>query len=126
MTEQQLSFEDLDAEAFDAVSAVADDTRGWRGPAACAVVGITYRQLDYWARSELAQPASWPSHLSPPRLDPEKQPPVSANPAPSTTNSQNHATRSPAACRTTAAGTPSPAVISNPLEPSVRRLRLPG
>lgn len=57
MTEQQLSFEDLDAEAFDAVSAVADDTRGWRGPAACAVVGITYRQLDYWARSELAQPS---------------------------------------------------------------------
>ena len=54
MTEQQLSFEDLDAEAFDAVSAVADDTRGWRGPAACAVVGITYRQLDYWARTELA------------------------------------------------------------------------
>ena len=57
MTEHQLSFEDLDAEAFDAVSVVADDTRGWRGPAACAVVGITYRQLDYWARTELVQPS---------------------------------------------------------------------
>lgn len=54
---QQLSFEDLDTEAFDTVSAAADDTRGWRGPAACAVVGITYRQLDYWARTELVQPS---------------------------------------------------------------------
>lgn len=53
---QQLSFEDLDTEAFDTVSA-ADDTRGWRGPAVCAVVGITYRQLDYWARTELVQPS---------------------------------------------------------------------
>ncbi|TXI64288.1 MerR family transcriptional regulator [Mycolicibacterium mageritense] len=54
---QQLSFEDLDTEAFDTVSAAADDTMGWRGPAVCAVVGITYRQLDYWARTELVQPS---------------------------------------------------------------------
>ena len=27
------------------------------GPAACAIVGITYRQLDYWARKNLIEPS---------------------------------------------------------------------
>jgi DNA-binding transcriptional MerR regulator len=31
--------------------------RGYRGPAVCQIVGITYRQLDYWARTELVQPS---------------------------------------------------------------------
>jgi DNA-binding transcriptional MerR regulator len=31
--------------------------RGYRGPTACAVSGITYRQLDYWARTGLVQPS---------------------------------------------------------------------
>ncbi|WP_025274674.1 MerR family transcriptional regulator [Haloglycomyces albus] len=31
--------------------------RGWRGRAACRAVGITYRQLDYWARTGLVQPS---------------------------------------------------------------------
>ncbi|NTY62149.1 MerR family transcriptional regulator [Mycolicibacterium sphagni] len=57
MTEQQLSFDDLDAGTFTAASEVADTTRGWRGPAACAVAGITYRQLDYWARTDLVPPS---------------------------------------------------------------------
>jgi len=30
--------------------------RGFRGPIACTVVGITYRQLDYWARTGLVTP----------------------------------------------------------------------
>ncbi|WP_091533433.1 MerR family transcriptional regulator [Microlunatus soli] len=30
--------------------------RGFRGPVACSVVGITYRQLDYWARTGLVKP----------------------------------------------------------------------
>lgn len=30
--------------------------RGFRGPVACNVVGITYRQLDYWARTGLVRP----------------------------------------------------------------------
>ncbi|MDD2858508.1 MAG: MerR family transcriptional regulator [Candidatus Nanopelagicales bacterium] len=30
---------------------------GYRGPVACAAAGITYRQLDYWARTELVQPS---------------------------------------------------------------------
>jgi DNA-binding transcriptional MerR regulator len=30
---------------------------GYRGPQVCAVVGITYRQLDYWARTDLVRPS---------------------------------------------------------------------
>lgn len=29
---------------------------GYRGPIACAAAGITYRQLDYWARTGLVEP----------------------------------------------------------------------
>jgi DNA-binding transcriptional MerR regulator len=29
---------------------------GYRGPTACAVAGISYRQLDYWARTGLVEP----------------------------------------------------------------------
>jgi DNA-binding transcriptional MerR regulator len=34
----------------------ADDL-GYRGPTACSVAGITYRQLDYWARTQLVTPS---------------------------------------------------------------------
>ncbi|MGH9016609.1 MAG: MerR family transcriptional regulator [Acidimicrobiales bacterium] len=30
---------------------------GFRGPQVCALVGITYRQLDYWARTGLLRPS---------------------------------------------------------------------
>ncbi|MHB1487954.1 MAG: MerR family transcriptional regulator [Acidimicrobiales bacterium] len=30
---------------------------GFRGPQVCAIVGITYRQLDYWARTGLLKPS---------------------------------------------------------------------
>jgi DNA-binding transcriptional MerR regulator len=30
---------------------------GYRGPTACTAAGITYRQLDYWARTGLVQPS---------------------------------------------------------------------
>ncbi|MSO27154.1 MAG: MerR family transcriptional regulator [Candidatus Nanopelagicales bacterium] len=30
---------------------------GYRGPIACSAAGITYRQLDYWARTGLVQPS---------------------------------------------------------------------
>jgi DNA-binding transcriptional MerR regulator len=29
---------------------------GFRGPQVCDIVGITYRQLDYWARTDLVRP----------------------------------------------------------------------
>ena len=30
---------------------------GYRGPAACRAAGVTYRQLDYWARTGLVEPS---------------------------------------------------------------------
>ena len=34
-----------------------DDTTGYSGKAAADIVGITYRQLDYWARTDLVRPS---------------------------------------------------------------------
>src|SRR3954463_16547785 len=45
------------------VSPLPDDV-GYRGPTACAAAGITYRQLDYWARTELVQPSVRSAHGS--------------------------------------------------------------
>jgi hypothetical protein len=39
----------------DDVSPLPSDT-GYRGPTACNAAGITYRQLDYWARTGLVEP----------------------------------------------------------------------
>ena len=36
---------------------VGENGEGYRGPQVCAVVGITYRQLDYWARTHLVRPS---------------------------------------------------------------------
>jgi DNA-binding transcriptional MerR regulator len=30
---------------------------GYRGPQVCTIVGISYRQLDYWARTDLVRPS---------------------------------------------------------------------
>ena len=35
----------------------SDESVGYRGPTACSAAGITYRQLDYWARTELVAPS---------------------------------------------------------------------
>ena len=37
---------------------------GFRGPQVCAIVGITYRQLDYWARQDLVRPSLADAHGS--------------------------------------------------------------
>ena len=37
---------------------------GFRGPQVCKIVGISYRQLDYWARTELATPSIQPAQGS--------------------------------------------------------------
>jgi DNA-binding transcriptional MerR regulator len=55
--EQGLLFGD---EAF----AVHSDDVGYRGPTACAAAGITYRQLDYWARTALVEPSVRAAHGS--------------------------------------------------------------
>jgi DNA-binding transcriptional MerR regulator len=43
----------------------ADSTEvGYRGPTACSAAGITYRQLDYWARTGLVEPSVRAAHGS--------------------------------------------------------------
>jgi DNA-binding transcriptional MerR regulator len=37
---------------------------GYRGPQVCSIVGITYRQLDYWARTDLLPPSITEAHGS--------------------------------------------------------------
>jgi DNA-binding transcriptional MerR regulator len=43
---------------------IHSDDVGYRGPTACAAAGITYRQLDYWARTGLVEPSVRPAHGS--------------------------------------------------------------
>ena len=38
-------------------SAAKAGEEGYRGPQVCNIVGITYRQLDYWARTNLLRPS---------------------------------------------------------------------
>ncbi|MFE5393782.1 MerR family transcriptional regulator [Streptomyces sp. NPDC056568] len=45
-------------------AAMASEQIGYRGPTACAAAGITYRQLDYWARTGLVEPSVRPAHGS--------------------------------------------------------------
>ncbi|MFF8370607.1 MerR family transcriptional regulator [Streptomyces lydicus] len=49
-------------------AAVSEDCEaqniGYRGPTACAAAGITYRQLDYWARTGLVEPSIRPAYGS--------------------------------------------------------------
>jgi DNA-binding transcriptional MerR regulator len=40
---------------------VLDEQMGYRGPTACKAAGITYRQLDYWARTGLVEPSVRPA-----------------------------------------------------------------
>ena len=55
----------LDGAAVDAQGVLFDESSlrplptnmGYRGPVACAAAGITYRQLDYWARTGLVVPS---------------------------------------------------------------------
>jgi DNA-binding transcriptional MerR regulator len=42
---------------FDGDPAPQPEDLGYRGPTACAAAGITYRQLDYWARTGLVEPS---------------------------------------------------------------------
>jgi DNA-binding transcriptional MerR regulator len=50
-------------EGFDRSVQVPVDA-GFRGPQVCAIVGITYRQLDYWARQGLVRPSIADAHGS--------------------------------------------------------------
>lgn len=51
--------------AEEAEEAVAESAEvGYRGPTACSAAGITYRQLDYWARTGLVEPSVRAAHGS--------------------------------------------------------------
>jgi DNA-binding transcriptional MerR regulator len=52
------------AALFGLEEAAPADGVGYRGPTACSAAGITYRQLDYWARTELVEPSVRPAHGS--------------------------------------------------------------
>jgi len=51
--------EEISGAAEENVSAEAPQAAeiGYRGPTACTAAGITYRQLDYWARTGLVEPS---------------------------------------------------------------------
>ena len=48
----------------DPLEGIDEEEAGYRGPVACAAAGITYRQLDYWARTGLLQPSIRPARGS--------------------------------------------------------------
>jgi transcriptional regulator, merR family len=48
----------------DPLEGLDTDDMGYRGPVACSAAGITYRQLDYWARTGLLQPSIRAAHGS--------------------------------------------------------------
>ena len=66
--EEQGTLFDADAESREVAAALgagdADAEVGYRGPTACNAAGITYRQLDYWARTGLVEPSVRGAHGS--------------------------------------------------------------
>ena len=52
----EMSSEELQPGLFPDDS-IPDDLVGYRVPSACQIAGITYRQLDYWARTSLVVPS---------------------------------------------------------------------
>ncbi len=58
MNTGQSSFDEMMPDAFsDATWAHHGETLGYRVPAVRQATGVTYRQLDYWARTELVEPS---------------------------------------------------------------------
>jgi DNA-binding transcriptional MerR regulator len=54
--QEQLLYDPLPVDASSDLP-VLDAQLGYRGPTACKAAGITYRQLDYWARTGLVTPS---------------------------------------------------------------------
>jgi DNA-binding transcriptional MerR regulator len=54
--QQGLLFDDTAVQGAAAAPGAEPEDVGYRGPTACAAAGITYRQLDYWARTGLVEP----------------------------------------------------------------------
>ncbi|OZG69143.1 MerR family transcriptional regulator [Bifidobacterium eulemuris] len=60
---ENLNDDAIQGELFAAADS-EDAKRGYRGTVASKVAGITYRQLDYWARKQIVEPSITPSHGS--------------------------------------------------------------
>lgn len=56
MSEMQ-STDAMPSDLFGVEEEGAAESIGFRSPVACSVAGITYRQLDYWARTSLVEPS---------------------------------------------------------------------
>ena len=54
---EQPSLDGRTAAAKTKTEPVSAEEVGYRGPTACAAAGITYKQLDYWARTGLVEPS---------------------------------------------------------------------
>jgi DNA-binding transcriptional MerR regulator len=59
--EQQLLFGEEPIGGASPAGALVPEDIGFRGPIACSAAGITYRQLDYWARTGLVEPSVRPA-----------------------------------------------------------------
>lgn len=46
------------------MTTIAPEAEGYSGPQVCSIAGITYRQLDYWARTNLLTPSVTPARGS--------------------------------------------------------------
>jgi DNA-binding transcriptional MerR regulator len=57
---RELSQDDEQTLMFSEELTAIPESIGYRGPIACAAAGITYRQLDYWARTGLVEPSLHP------------------------------------------------------------------
>ena len=55
------SHHEVQGELFDVPQTDLPEDVGFRGPIACAAAEITYRQLDYWARTGLVEPSIRPA-----------------------------------------------------------------
>ena len=52
---------EIQAALFDVPESAMPEDVGFRGPVACAAAEISYRQLDYWARTGLVEPSVRPA-----------------------------------------------------------------
>ena len=57
LSEDMLETASLETQGAAPVESSSEEAVGYRGPTACSVAGITYRQLDYWARTALVVPS---------------------------------------------------------------------
>ena len=55
------SHHEVQGALFDVPETALPEDVGFRGPVACAAAEITYRQLDYWARTGLVEPSIRPA-----------------------------------------------------------------